>query len=81
MHQEHVHGLVDEAFPAVAARIVGELLVDQAHAQRRPQVQVTRLAHVAGRQHLAAWLSARTTGAYDSGEGSKPGRVRWKSSW
>ena len=44
MHQEHVHGLVDEAFPAVAARIVGELLVDQAHAERRPQVQVMRLA-------------------------------------
>ncbi len=81
MDEEHVHGLVDEALPAVAARIVGQLLVDQAHAQRRPQVQVTRLAHAAGRQHLAARPNARTAGAYDSGEGSKPGSVRWKSSW
>jgi hypothetical protein len=37
---EQVHGLVEQAFPAVAAGVVGDLLVGEPGQQRRPEVAV-----------------------------------------
>jgi hypothetical protein len=79
---EHLDGLVDQPDPAVSARIVGQLLVRQTGADGREEGSSIRGSVTPERPRRAA-SSARLSWEIlnDSGEGSKPGIVRWNSSW
>ena len=59
MVEEHVDGVVDEPDPSVAAGIVGDLLVGQARAERREQVDSAFIGDAAALELLAEAAEAR----------------------
>ena len=61
--EEHRHVVIDQAYPAIAARIIGDLLVDQADGECRPHVKVARVGDAVRGQALA---------------GSRQGAYRWR---
>ena len=70
-------GLVEQAGPAIAAGVVGDLLVGQAGDDRRPQVQVAGpVTPMAAIRSPTRWrwatVARRTLG------GAKSGNTRWK---